>query len=73
MFKFDEYPEIKKAYKEETRLKKIAYNLETKIWADGRGKEEADEAGNNWGDYQNQILAQKEWKTIPITYIRGGK
>ena len=36
MFKFDEYPEIKKAYREHNRLKRIVYSLEKKIRPDDK-------------------------------------
>ncbi|MDR2201346.1 MAG: hypothetical protein LBP26_01060 [Clostridiales bacterium] len=44
MFKFDEYPGIKKAYREHKRLVNTAYKLESKIRADDEKSEEPVEA-----------------------------
>ena len=49
MFKFNEYPEIKKAFREFTRLKNRTYAAEKKIKPDDEASELAyDEAYANW-------------------------
>jgi len=52
MFKFDEYLEIKKAYREFNRLKKKTYTAEKKIKPDDEaGRLLWKEANANWGEF----------------------
>lgn len=65
MFKFDEYQEIKKAYKEFNRLKKIAYAAERKIRPnDEDSKLLSKEAGANWDTFCANTFAKIIYDTF---------
>ena len=52
MFKFNEYPELKKAYREFTRLENRVYAAEKKIRPNDKASELPwDEADANWGAF----------------------
>ena len=65
MFKFDEYPEIKKAYREHTRLSRISDKLERKILPDDEAsKKLADEAIKKWSAFNQNEFALIIFKTF---------
>ena len=65
MFKIDEYPEIKKAFREHTRLEKIVYNLEKKIRPDDKASEKPyDEAFKKWDEFDRNEFALIIFKTF---------
>ena len=65
MFKFDEYPEIKKAYREHNRLKRIVYSLEKKIRPDDKASEKLyDESFKKWDEFDRNEFALIIFKTF---------
>ena len=65
MFKFDEYPEIKKAYREHNRLKRIVYSLEKKIRPDDKASGKPyDEAFDKWVAFNRYEFALIIFKTF---------
>ncbi len=65
MFKYDEYTEIKKAYREHNRLKKIVYSLEKKIRPDNEDSRIlADEAFKKWDEFDQNQFALIIFKTF---------
>ena len=58
MFKFNEYPELKKAYREFNRLKRIAYAAEKKIRPnDEASRIPCEEADANWNAFCETTFA----------------
>ena len=74
MFKIDEYPEIKKAYREHNRLKRIVYSLEKKIRPDDKASEKLyDESFKKWDvryslPYSG-IVNRSRYQHYPARYI----
>ncbi len=65
MFKIDEYPEIKKAYREHNRLKRIVYSLEKKIRPDDKASEKLyDESFKKWDEFDRNEFALIIFKTF---------
>ena len=65
MFKIDEYPEIKKAYREHNRLKRIVYSLEKKIRPDDKASGKPyDEAFDKWVAFNRYEFALIIFKTF---------
>lgn len=65
MFKIDEYPEIKKAYREHNRLKRIVYSLEKKIRPDDKASGKPyDEAFDKWVAFNRNEFALIIFKTF---------
>lgn len=64
MFKFDDYPEIKKAYKEYSRLTRISNTLIDKIQPDGKWRKESDEAFEELRKYEDNVFPLKVFEAF---------